>query len=66
MLHFITSSSAKLSWRTLAWAYIVESREHKKKLPKAKSITDKLRVLLTGVQIPASLPNDLDEAMTKG
>jgi hypothetical protein len=57
---------SQVALERLAWAYIVESREHKKKLPKAKSITDKLRVLLNGVQIPASLPNDLDEAMTKG
>lgn len=50
----------------LAWAYIVESRKHKKKLGNTRSATDKLHVLLNGVQIPASLPNDLDEAMAKG
>lgn len=50
----------------LAWAYIVESRAHKKKLGNTTSATDKLRVLLNGVQIPASLPKDLDEAMAKG
>lgn len=57
---------SQVALERLACTYIVDSRTQKKKLPKAKSITDQLRVLLNDLRIPTLLSNDLDEGMAKG
>jgi hypothetical protein len=57
---------SQVALERLACAHIVESRMNKKKLPKTKSITDQLRVLLNDLQVPTSLPNDAERGMARG
>jgi hypothetical protein len=53
---------SQVALERLACTHIVESRRGNRKCPKAKSIADQLRVLLTDTQIPTSVPIALHQA----